>query len=191
MAKRHLSNKKQYNTHSCTLQELQVGGSVQVQHQCGTISMAVGQNRERCRNFWKHAIPYTDGQQRRFLRKILPVENTPEILPKQLPPQRPRLINSEPPGDTPELMEVDAMDDDRMMVDHHTTDMELEENQHPIYSPASPILWRSTWVTWPPRPQSPQMRGPTHDYSESSRQLTITCWHWGYRGGHEERKNSR
>ena len=62
-------------------------------------------------------------------------------------------------------MEVDVIDDDEIMVDHHTTDMEMEENQHPIiHPPASPILRRSTRVTRPLRPLSPQMLGPTDDY---------------------------
>ncbi len=62
------------------------------------------------------------------------------------------------------------MDDDEMIVDHHTTDMEVEENQKLIiHSPASLILRHSMKVTWPPRPLSSQMRGLTHNYSESSR----------------------
>ena len=59
-----------------------------------------------------------------FLQKILPVVDTPDYLPKQPPPER--SIDSEPLGDTPELMDLDVMDEDKMMVDHHTIDMKVD-----------------------------------------------------------------
>ena len=93
-----------------------------------------------------------------FLRKMLPVVDTLDYSPKQPPPQRLRPINSEPLGDTPEMMKVEGMDEDKVMVEHHTTDIETEENQHPIiHLPASLILLSSTRVTQPPRPLSQQM----------------------------------
>ena len=106
----------------------------------------------------------------RFLQKILPVVNTPDYSPKQPPPQKQRLIECEPPGDTPEIMEVNAMDDDEMMADNHTKDMEVEENQPPtIHQSAISIPRCSTRIRRLPRSLSSQMRGPTHDYSEPSR----------------------
>ena len=85
------------------------------------------------------------------------VVDTPDYSPKQPPLQRPKAVNSEPQRDTPELMAVDGTDDDYMMVDHLTTDMEVEENQHPI---VHPLQHEGN--------TAPQMQGPTHDYLESS-----------------------
>ena len=114
-----------------------------------------------------------------FLRKILLFVDTADYSPKQPPPQKPRPIDSEPPGDTPELMEVDAMDDDEMMVDNPTRNIKVEENQHLIiHPPASLILQYSTRFTRPSRLLPTQMRGLIHDYSESSRQVTAKLALW-------------
>ena len=199
MVKRHLLNQKQYNTHSRQLQELQVGELVQVQNQEGSYLRRWTKTRRVVKTMSnRQHHTWLDGSGRvtvhncQFLCKILLVVDTLDYSPKQPPPQRPRPINSKPLGDTPELMEVDATDDDEMMVDHHTTDMEVEENQHLIiHPPASPILRRSMKITWPLKPLSSQMQGPTHDYLESSQPVTTKCWHCGHgSGGHVERKDN-
>lgn len=189
MAKRHVLNQRQYNTHSRPLQELQVGESVQVQNQegpyprrwtkTGRVVETMGNRQYRIRLDGSGRVTLRN---RRFLRKILPVVDTPDYAPEQLnpqpPPHIPRPIENESPSDLPEMMEVDLTDYNEMATDH--IDMEVEENQHP---PASPILRRSTRATRPPRPLSPTMRGPTHDYAESSRQVTTKQGHCGHRRG--------
>ena len=110
MLKRHQLNQKQYYMHSCSLQELQVGELVQVQNQEGPYLqrwMKTGRVVETMGNKQYHI--QLDGCSRVTLRnswflwKILLVVDTPDYSPKQLPPQKPMPIDSEPPGDTPEL----------------------------------------------------------------------------------------
>ena len=73
-------------------------------------------------------------------------------------------VDSETPCIGPEMMEVVDTDVDRGMADH--TDMEVEENQHPIIQPPpSPVLRCTTRVIRPPRSLSPQMQGLAHYYS--------------------------
>ena len=154
MAKRHLLNQKQYNMHSHPLQELQVGELVQVQNQeepypqqqmkTGRVVETIG-NRQY--HIWLDSSSRLTLHNCYFFDKILPGVDTPDYLPKQPLPQRPIPINSEPPSDTPELIGLDVMDDTEMMVDHHTTDKEVEKKQHLIiHLPVSSILRRSTRV---------------------------------------------
>ena len=147
------------------------------------------ENREGCRENGKQAIRL-DGsnrvalRNRRFLRKILPVVDTPNYTPQESQPliQRQMPIDCETPCIEPEMMEVVDTDVDRGMADH--TDMEVEENQHPIVQPPpSPVLRRSTRIIRPPRSLSPQMRGPAHYYSESSQQATTKHMYCGHRRG--------
>ena len=175
MAKRHLLNQKHYNIHSHLLQELQVGESVQVQNQEGPLPWQwmkttrvvkkMGNKQYRVRLDGSNRVTLRN---RRFLRKILPVVDTPKYTPQA------------------EMIEVVDTDVDRGMADH--TDMEVEENQHPVVQPPpSPVLRCTTRVIRPPRSLSPQMRGPAHYYSESSQQVSTKHRYCGHRrGGHVE-----
>ena len=166
MAKRHLLNQKHYNIHSHPFRELQVGESVQVLNQEGPLPrrwMKTGRVVEKMIN--KQYRVRQDGsnrvtlRNRRFLRKILPVVDTPNYTPHKSQPliQRQMPVDSETPCIEPEMMEVVYTDVDRGMADH--TGMEVEENQHPIVQPPpSLVLRHTTRVIRPPRSLSPQMR---------------------------------
>ena len=109
---------------------------------------------------------------RRFLRMILSLVHRVDYSPKQSPtqsfPDNTRPIDNEHPSDTAELMQIDVIYEVEMLLDHHITHMEMEENQHSIiHPPASSILRHSPRVTRLPRPLSTQMQRPTPDYSES------------------------
>ena len=195
MAKRHLLNQKHYNIHSHPLWKLQVGESVQVQNQEGPLPrwwMKTGRVVETMGNK-QYRVCLDESSRvmlrnRRFLRKILPVVGTPNNTPQELQAltQRQMPVDSETPCIEPDMMEVVNTDVDGGMADH--TDMDVEENQHPIVQPSlSPVLRCTTRVIRPPRSRSPQMRGPAHYYSESSQQVTTKHRYYGHRRwGHGE-----
>ena len=135
MAKRHLLNQKHYNIHSHPLWELQIGKSVQVLNQEGPLPwqwMTTGRVIETMWN--KQYWVCLDRSNRvtlhnwRFLRKILPVVDTPNYTPQESQPltQRQMPVDSETPCIEPEMMEVVDTDVNKGMADH--TDMEVEEN---------------------------------------------------------------
>lgn len=179
MAKRHVLNKEQYDIHSRPLQQLRVGESVQVQNQegpnprrwakTGRVVETMGNRQYRIRLDGSGRITLRN---RRFLRKIKPVMDTPEYPPTQQPhqppPQTPRREDSKPPCNMHEMMEVEEAD-----CDTSETDMEVDQdpiNHKPMQT--SPVPRRSMRVTRAPRPLSPQMQGPTHYYTEFSSHMT-------------------
>ena len=72
------------------------------------------------------------------------------------------------------------MDDDELMADHYTTDMYVgKKPNHPPSNKFDFMVQHKGNTA--ARPLSPQMLGPTHDYSGSSQQVTTKCWHYGQR----------
>ena len=130
MAKRHLLNQKHYNIHSHPLQELQVGESVHVQNQegplpwqwmkTGRVVETIGNKQYRVRLDGTNRVTLRN---RRFLRKILPVVDTPNYTPQESQPlnQRQMPVDSETPCIEPEMMEVVDTDVDVGMAEHKDT----------------------------------------------------------------------
>ena len=92
VAKRHLLNRKQYNMHICPRQELRVGVTVHVQNQEGPYPQWWTKTRRVVETMGNRQYHIRlDGSGRvsqrncQFLRKILPVLDTPDYSPKQQP----------------------------------------------------------------------------------------------------------
>ena len=120
---------------------------------------------------------------RRFLWKILPVVDTLDYSPKQ-PPHKVEANRHWDSGwhSWNDIGRCDGWrrDDGRLPHNRYGGERKPTPDHHPQ---ASPILQRSTRSTGPPRSLSPQIRGLTHDYPESIRQVTIKCWYCGHRRG--------
>ena len=189
MAKRHIRNEKNYNLRSHPLQELKIGESVQIQNQVGPYPrrwvktgrvVEVLDNRQY--NVRVDGSNRVTRRNRRFLRKINPVMNTPDYPTSEVVPDRPDTSENSTRPEQPrewstpvdtdrhipettipvlEEMEVDDINDPG----EDPMTMEVDDDRH---------VRRSGRVTRPPRNLSPQTRGATHIYSRASRQGTTS-----------------
>ena len=168
MARRHMRNEHYYNEHSRPLKELQVGDFVRFQNQdgrhprrwtkTGRIVETQGNRQYQIRVDGSNRVTLRN---RRFLRRIDPVVNSPQFnepgtsnVPNPEPYQMP---HHEEEMDTDQGMETPPPGEETMDVDS-TQVIEYDSTRR-----------KSSRIGRPPRNLSPQMRGKSHDFSSTNR----------------------